>query len=228
MSGVVDSLRLFATTEQTPSTVDDAIAALGPFRDETVPVLIEALEADDIMLQLLALQIIHEIGPKATDAIPVIVAKLDSDDRCVQLAAAAALGAIGPPSKDSLPLLNEMLDSDDEYTRYIAADSMIHIEGDSEKALSVIIDVLNNQTSPHRLFAAMTLGERGHEDAVPDLKKLLNDKDGGVRSEASLAIWKITGDSSDAESVGRSLLNDSDWLVRQIGTEHFEQLGIDP
>ena len=226
MSRVVDALRQFVTPEQTPSTVDEAIDALEPFRDETVPGLIEALEAGDIMLQLLALQIIQEIGPKATNAVPAVITKLQSTDRCVHLAAVAALGAVGTPAKDALPRLLVMLDSDDEYTRFVAADAMVHIESHSERAMSVLVEVLNNKTSPHRLFAAMTLGDLGHEDAVPDLKKLLDDKDGGVRSEASLAIWKITGDASDAESVGRSLLNDSDWLVRQMGAEHFEQLGI--
>ena len=43
----------------------------------------------------------------------------------------------------------------------------------------------------------------------------------------TLAIWKITGDSADALTVGRKLLDDPDWLVQQIGMEHFEELGVD-
>ena len=41
-----------------------------------------------------------------------------------------------------------------------------------------------------------------------------------------MAIWKIMGDSTDAMVVGRKLLDDQDWLVRQIGREHFEELGV--
>jgi HEAT repeat protein len=157
----------------------------------------------------------------------MIVAKLQSDDRCVQLAAACALGAIGASAKDALPLLNDMLGSDDEYARFVVADSILRIDSASEKAISVIFNLLNNETSPHKLFAAASLGERGKEYAVPDLKQLLNDEDAGVRSESSLAIWKITGDSADALTVGRKLLDDPDWLVRQIGMEHFEELAAD-
>ena len=61
---------------------------------------------------------------------------------------------------------------------------------------------------------------------VPDLKALLHDKDGGLRSEASLAIWRLTGDPTDAVAVGRDLLNDPDWLMQVIGEEHFRELGM--
>lgn len=222
------TLRRFATPEQTPWTVDEALAALEPFDDQIVPGLIEAIQTDDTLLQLLAIQIIQQIGAEATDAVPMVVTKLESDDRSVRLAAASALSAIGPPAKDALPLLNELLDVDDEYTRFVVADSIVRIDSASEKAISVIFNVLNNKTSPHKLFAAASLGERGKEDAVPDLKRLRDDEDAGVRSEASLAIWKIRGDSTDALTVGRSLLDDPDWLVRHIGTEYLEQLGVRP
>lgn len=220
------TLRTFATPKQTPWTVDNALAALEPFGDQIVTGLIESLQTEDTMLHLLALQIIQQIGSEATDAVPMIVAKLEGDDRCVRLATASALGTIGEQAKDALPLLDAMLGSNDEYARLVVADSMVRIDSESEKAISIIFNVLNNKTNPHKLFAAASLGERGNEDAVPDLKALLNDEDAGVRSEASLAIWKITGDSADALAVGRNLLDDPHWLVRQIGTEHFEQLGV--
>jgi len=70
------TLRTFSTPEQTPWTIDEALAALEPFGDQIVPALIEALQTEDIMLQLLALQVIQQIGSKATDAVPMIVAKL--------------------------------------------------------------------------------------------------------------------------------------------------------
>ena len=192
-----------------------------------MPALIEALQTEDIMLQLLALQVIQQIGSKATDAVPMIVAKLQSDNRCVQLATASALGAIGERARVALPLLDTMLESDDEFARFVVADSIVRIDSASERAISVIFNVLYNETIPHKSCAAASLGERGHEDTVPDLKQLLNDEDAGVRSESSLAIWKIMGDSTDAMVVGRKLPDDQDWLVRQIGMEHFEELGVE-
>lgn len=73
------------------------------------------------------------------------------------------------------------------------------------------------RASPHRLFAALPLGERGNEEAVSDLKTRLDDEGSGLRSEASLALWKMTGDYADAIAVGNGLLADSDWPARQIG-----------
>lgn len=222
------TLRRFATPEQTPWTVDEALAALEPFGDQIVPGLIEVLKTDEFHLQLLALEIIQQIGPRAEDAFPDIIAMLQGDHRLLRIAAASALCAIGPSAKDAVPLLDQMLDSDDECLRFGAASSILHIDStESAKALSVIIGFLNNKNSPNCIFAAAFLGERGNQDAVPDLKQLLNDEDAGLRSESSLAIWKITGDSTDALIVGRKLLDDPNWLVQQIGVEHFEELGVD-
>lgn len=221
---VIDVLRSFAALIQTPSTVDETLSALESYSGSLVNGLNEALTTDDVTLQLLALQIVQEIGPKAMDVVPTIVGKLGSDDRCVQTAAASALGAIGPPAEDALPHLQQMLDSNDECVRFVAAGSVLRIEEDNSRALAVVRDVLNDESSPHRVFAAAVLGELGCNDAVPHLKRLLGDGDPGVRSEASLAIWRITGDRTHAESVGQTLLDDPDWLARQIGVEHFHEL----
>ena len=121
------------------------------------------------MLQLLALQIIQQIGSKAMDAVPVIVATLQSEDRCIQLTATSALGAIGERARVALPLLDTMLESDDEFARFVVADSIVRIDSASERAISVIFNVLYNETIPHKSSAAASLGERGNEDAVPDL-----------------------------------------------------------
>ncbi len=225
---VIDVLRRFATPVQTPSTLDETIAALEPFRDDIVCGLIEALRSDEELVQLLALQVIQVKGTEIKDAVPVIVPMLQWDDRCVQVAAASALGSIGHAANGVLPQLERMLDSDHEYTSYVAACSILEIDRDSETALSFIFSVLNNEVSPHKCFAANFLGHFGCAEAVADLHRLIDDEDAGVRSEASLAIWRITGDSSVAVAVGHKMLDDSDWLVRRIGVEHFQELFREP
>jgi len=225
---VMDVLRRFATHVQAPSTLDETVAALEPFHDEIVSGLIEALQSDEKLVQLMALNVIQEKGAEIKDAVPAIVPMLQWDDRCVQVAAASALGSIGSAASVALPQLERMLDSDHEYTSYVAACSILEIDRSSETALSFIFSVLNNEVSPHKSFAANFLGHFGCVEAVADLRRLIDDEDACVRSEASLAIWRITGDSSVAVAVGHKLLDDSDWLVRQIGVGHFQELFREP
>jgi hypothetical protein len=50
---------------------------------------------------------------------------------------------------------------------------------------------------------------------VPDLTRLLADRGSGVRQEAAIALWRITGDTNQVLPYVRRMLEDADPLARE-------------
>ena len=63
--------------------------------------------------------------------------------------------------------------------------------------------------------------------AAPTLLLLLDDEIESVRCSAGVAIGKMTGDWRHAIEVGLTLVQDSDWLLRVLGAEHFAAIGAE-
>jgi hypothetical protein len=63
------------------------------------------------------------------------------------------------------------------------------------------------------------------QPAIPALERLVDEGDTTVCSQASVALYQITGDDSSVIKVGNRLLNDSDELVRVVGLESLMQSG---
>jgi HEAT repeat protein len=210
----------------TPEMEKQAAEALKQFpRNEVVPAFIEALRSGDCDLQLAAFILLPEFVDE--DMVPTLMDLLHSEDRRLQTGAISTLSLIGPPATDALPLLRGLLDADDSFVELLAAQALLSIESsESERANEIIRKALRTPNAPECYFAVQFVKEHGDRQFVSELKALLNDEDGGLRSEASLAIWRLTGDLSDALAVGHDLRTDSDWLLRGIGEEHFQELGM--
>jgi len=85
------------------------MAALVPFGEQIVPVLVEALRSENDDLQLLTLRIVREIGPEAKDAVPAVIHILRNGDRLLRSVAVTTLGAIGPAAKEAVPLVQQLI-----------------------------------------------------------------------------------------------------------------------
>lgn len=132
-------LRRYASAQQTPWTLDDAMTALEPFANQIVPVLLDALRTDDRDLQLLSLQVIRELGAAADKAVPVLMELLRHNSRLLRCGSIMALGAIGPAASDAVPIMIAGLDLEDDFVRALSIRSILRIEPERRPQLMPVI-----------------------------------------------------------------------------------------
>ena len=136
------------------------MAALVPFGEQIVPVLVEALRSENDDLQLLTLQIVREIGPEAKDAVPAVIHILRNGDRLLRSVAVTTLGAIGPAAKEAVPLVQQLIEREDDLLRAFAAHSLAQIDSRQRTgALSVLLRLLEGEDLGVRLLAEAALAQ---------------------------------------------------------------------
>lgn len=231
---VRDVLHRFSIATDAASAIEGAIVALGAFqKEELITGLIDAVHDEKLPIQSLAIRVmreldlVHECGPDTfsnSRLISKVVEMVDSENQTVRRLAVNLLGDFGKAARSSLPTLERFLTCKDEDEQFIAATSILQIDSRHHKALWVLLSHLRNEDSEYRCRAVWNLGSLGCVDAVSDLELLTDDPDLVVRGEVSLALWRITGDANIARVVGRRMMTDSDWIVRQMGREHLQEL----
>ena len=100
------------------------------------------------------------------------------------------LGSIGPDAKPAVHELLKLLDHEDRIVRVTAAYALWNIDGQFDVALPVFLEALRSGDP----YPAVTfLGEIGPaaKAAAPELAKLLDDNDAGVRTATAKALKKI-------------------------------------
>jgi HEAT repeat protein len=202
-------------------------AALAVLRPNPLPILVEALADADPDLRLLAVEVLAELEPDE-EALPALVAALDDPDRLVRIATVEQLVRFGTKAKAVLPALERWLTDEDERFRISAAAAISKIDPDQiDRMLPVLLAGLDSENSFWRGVAAEALGDLGEATAaaLPQLRTLLQDDCAGLRCDAAVAIWKITGDPTQAVSTGVDLLAAEDWLDRYLAAEHLGLLG---
>ena len=154
----------------------DVSCALALIFAPNMPLAVDALHADDVVLRRGALHVLAAMGPFSKDAVGESATLLEDRDRSVRMAAAVALSSIGPDAASAVPALRRMLHARDarevvSATRALAAMGPLAVDSVPE-----IKEMLKLGDPMLRLEAARALGHIGPPSApaVPLLRDILN------------------------------------------------------
>lgn len=187
---IIKLLQTFAHRTD-PDRVLDTEQALQPFGDEIVPALIEALKDPDADLRILALQILEHIDQNTEPALPAMIKALEDDQRTARIAALAPAASFGEKAIDAVPILEKWIGSEDEFCHVTAAGHILMIDpSKTDELLPVLIESLKSDDFGIRCQTAWLLGQLGElaKEAMPALKRLLNDDDSSVRGVAQFSV----------------------------------------
>jgi HEAT repeat protein len=167
---------------------------LGPAARPVVPALAKALSSKDRDVAKEAAFALSRLGPDAREAVPALLAVLDDGKGRIRYHVAEALGAIGPEAKAAVPALGKALHGRRRHQAAMA------LAGIGEPAIPELVAALKSKKVQTRRVAARALAKMGPEasEALPALRRALNDKDDPMRGNAIRAIYKITGRDREA------------------------------
>lgn len=228
----VEIFHRFATDVYTPHTVFEVWARVERLGDAFVPAVIEAMQSDDDDIAMLACQVVAQHIEMTkdwkerglTDSIPKVATLLNRPG--TRNSAFHTLAAFGREAKSAIPALFTLFEDADLATKVTSADTILAIDIEQRhKLLPFLREVLNAEEEIPLLHHAAidALGRLGHLglEVVPVLVKLL---DGENDCEASLAIWRITGDDVPARMVAERYLASDDSLEQGVAEEHLDEL----
>lgn len=190
---IIELLRTFSQTGNLV-WVYDAEQALQPFGDEIVPTLIEALKDTNTDLRILALKILEHFDGNTKPALPAMIRALQDPHRIVRICALAPVTRLGTKAIDAVPILMKLIGSDDEFSHVSAAGHILMIDPTrSEELVPVLFKALESDNIGIRCQTAWLLGQIGEiaKEAMPELKRLLNDENSSVRCVAAEAIESV-------------------------------------
>ncbi len=219
-----------------------ALGVLGPHADAgvVVPALTKALEHDfkvsnrkwEFCPHGFIAWALGRYGSKAKTAVPLLAKTLHGKDSWAQQPAAWALRQMGEDAAPAADALVKALGHADGIGwgasamyargRYHVARALANI---GESTVPAVTKALSDKKT--RLGAAMTLGLLGPKAkaAVPELVKLLADKDPVIRSGVALALSKVAPENGKVVSVLAGALSDSDYGVRHKAARALARCG---
>ena len=192
---LVDALKF----EKLRGQVAYILGQMGPAAAPATPALAELLAGKDDNAALEAAVALANIGPGAKDAVPALIEALRRPDNPNSYAMAYALGKIGPAAASAEPALSDLLKSSDRKLALASAWALVQIEPASAevagKTLPVLTAGLGAKLALARRGAAEARGRLGPlaKEAIPALKKAMNDEDAAVRSAVADALKSIGG-----------------------------------
>ncbi len=125
------------------------------------------------------------------------IESLKDPDPLVRRLASHALAEIGPPAREeAIPGLTAVLKDETSFVRVWAAAALARVDPGNRVAISGLIECTKDELYFVRSLAAWHLGRlgpdaRGVDEAIPQLKKLLEDRDPSVRTEANVALKRL-------------------------------------
>ena len=179
----------------------------------TVPLLVEALQDEDVRIREIVSQLLGAIPSHAKDAVPQLIHVLTDENEDVRSAAVSTLGRIAVAVPTVQPEITEkLMDLNDESqaVRSAIVDALGYIAvktpGVQLKITEKLIEVLNAPnfviygSRRNHNFHVRVAGELASigSTAVPSLLKALNATDAGVRHHAAIALVQIDSQTAEA------------------------------
>jgi HEAT repeat protein len=177
-----------------------ALGTMGPGAVPAVGALAEALAHDDPALRQLAARALGKIGPEAGAALPTLEKRLSDKVVAVRIESALATWRITQKATH-VGVLVEALGDESPGVRDSACQALAVMKAGAKDAVDPVAKLLSDKDL--RIRAVMTLGAIGPaaNKSLPQLNKLLQDKDGETRLQAALSVWQISGDATESLSV---------------------------
>ena len=197
----------------------EAIALVGPLDQADTDTLAEGLVSPDNVVRAQTAQALGTIGAAAEDAAPALVeAMADRNDR-VRAEAVEALGKIGESAAAvAVPGLVRALRDQDNWVSAKAAEALGQMGESDDATIAALIGSLNHLNPEVRRNAAEAIGILGAAGAAAGtglaLEEAARDEDGGVRSQAILALGTMGCTSTASVEVILTGFQDADPLVR--------------
>ncbi len=177
-----------------------ALGAMGPGAASAAEPLTNALAHEDAETRRLAARALGKIGPAAKSSVSKLDAVLADKIASVRIEAALAMWFITKDATNVRVLVAALAD-DSPRVRDHACQALAVMKADANAAVDPVAKLLGDKDL--RVRAIMTLGEIGPASTktLPDLKKLMQDKDGETQLHAAYAVWQISGDAKETLAV---------------------------
>jgi len=191
-----------------------ALGSLGPDAQESVPLLVQALESSSTEVREFAADALGRIGREPQTVVPAILAEADLPPEHVNYAllaafrrsAARALGRFGAPAVAAVPMLDKALQNDDLLYRVQAALALWRIS-QHPQAIPTLRAAMQDSDAEVAFEAVLALAEIGLDAkaAAPNLVEALNHPDPDVRRAAASVLGSWGTDS--LEPISQRLLD---------------------
>jgi HEAT repeat protein len=200
LKAVRPSLKEIARQLRDPNPVNrraaiDFLEMLEDAAAPAVPALVGALSDRDVFVRWSAARTLGRINAEAgAAAVPALARSLADPDLDVRLTAAATLEAYGSAARGAVPALTASVAKGDPDVRRAAMYALQAVGAEAGRAATPnLMAALRHDDPRVRRTAAETLGSFGTEakNAVPALRRALQDEDADVRQAASDALLSI-------------------------------------
>jgi HEAT repeat protein len=174
------------------------LEAKGPEAKEAVPIIIGLLRDEGPLIRMNLLHVLVAIGEPASEAVPELMDGLSNDNFHVRYLCCRALGNVGAAAKPAVrPLIEKLRDTNPSVRRNAALALGKLGPKVAPDAVKPLVEAMKDRFIPVREEAVLAVGQFGElaQFAIPDLKKMMDDREGKVRPQAARSMWKLTGDA---------------------------------
>ena len=113
------------------------LLSLGPYAEEAIPSLLDALESTNSRIRLSAMNLLGSIGAESERCVAVMTNLLTDPDSSIRYSAANALVNSGPLARHTTPMVLPLLDDHEELCRISALNFLRYV-------------VVSNEFAPYR------------------------------------------------------------------------------
>src|SRR5262245_17743312 len=188
------------------------------YRDDSVQILTQALNAPDEDVRALAVIGLSEFGAAAPAVLPALTGAMHDGSNQVRRRAVRSLGDFGPAALPSLPHLVCALDDPFIGVRMEAMGAIGRIGPDAEPAVPHIIPLLADEDMRVRTIASATLKKIGRA-SIPLLIEALSDPDPIMRERAAVLLGQLRAEGDEVIEGLFEVLSDFDEDVRVAARE---------
>lgn len=193
------------------------------YRDDSVHILTQALNAPDEEVRALAVIGLSEFGTAAPSVLPALTGAMHDGSDQVRRRAVRSLGDFGLAALPSLPHLVCALDDSVTCVRLEAMGAIGRIGPDAEPAVPHIIPLLADEDVRVRTVAGATLKKIGRA-SVPLLAEALSDPDPIVRERAAILLGQMHADDDEVIAGLFEAMSDFDEDVRAAARQALKAI----